>query len=487
MPSLRWPRSQVVALAPRASVWTAALPLVDPASWAGLGCDADAVWGRYRGTAAEPYEVVTHHRALRSRCTCPSSLSPCKHVLALLALWSDEVVPECEADQAPTAVREWCATIRVPGEAEEGSAPDRAGAASAGAERRGATGDSDRAGDAQAGETLDRHHHEPHDAAPSPGPDRLRADRVLRMQGGLDDLLRWIDDAIRSGLARPEFRDPATFEEVAARLVDAQVGGLANRVRRFRPPSATQGHDVLLAELAGWHLLASAGLERDHLPDDLRDTVDLALGWQVRQADVLASPAETDDWVVMGRSDRREDRIDVRRTWLRATGSGRWAVLLSFAAGEGGLDDTYSVGSCWPADLHRYPGRGVTRALVGRVHGAARPAQGGDGVSLDDACRLVGKAVAAEPWIERVPLHVSASVARTADGWALTDPTGSLPLAAEAGRVSSVGVVLACTAEGPVDVTAEWTAEGLVPLTVWADQRAIDIGPTTARSGRGGQ
>ncbi|MEN9823281.1 MAG: hypothetical protein RLZ04_1707, partial [Actinomycetota bacterium] len=72
------------------------MPLAEPASWIGLGCDGTAVWGRFRGTAAEPYDVLAHHRALRSRCTCPSSLRPCKHVLALLALWSDGVVPDCD-------------------------------------------------------------------------------------------------------------------------------------------------------------------------------------------------------------------------------------------------------------------------------------------------------------------------------------------------------------------------------------------------------
>lgn len=492
MPSVRWPRSQVVALAPRASVWTAALPLVDPSSWAGLGCDADAVWGRYRGTAAEPYDVVAHHRALRSRCTCPSSLAPCKHVLALLALWTDEIVVECDADRVPSAIREWCATIRVPGESDTArpagstaAAPDpmaTGSTTSRGAATTGALADDtgpSTAGSTQAADpTADRR-------SDTTGPDHLRPDRVARMLGGLDDLLRWLDDAARSGVARPEYRDPATFEEVAARLVDAQVGGLANRVRRFRPPTGAQGHDALLAEMACWHLVASAGLERDRLPDDHRDTVDLALGWQVRQADVLALPAETDDWIVMGRSDRREDRIDVRRTWVRAEGSGRWAVLLSFAAGEGGLDDTYAVGSCWSADLHRYPGRGVTRALVGRVHSAARPATPPPAGTLAEACRVVSGAVADEPWVERVAVHAAVSVARTPDGWALTDPTGSLPLAPETARIGSVGVLLACSADGPVDVTAEWTPDGLVPLTVWSDGRAIDVGPVTDRSGRG--
>lgn len=466
MPSDRWPRAQVIALASRASTWTAALALVDPSVWLGLGSDDVAVWGRFRGTAAEPYDVVAHHGALRSRCTCPSSLRPCKHVLALLALWSDGIVPDCSDDRVPAAVREWCSTISVPSAVTPASVLSRTG--HDGVEHADVS--------------------EPAAAAPSPepaertGPERLRADRVVRMQGGLDDLLRWIDDAVRAGLARPEYREPATFDALAARLVDAQLGGLANRVRRLRPSSAPDAHDELLAEIALWHLLASAGVERDTLDDDLRDSVDIALGWQVRQADVLSSPAETDDWVVMGRSDRREDRIDVRRTWLRGTTSGRWAVLLSFAATDTGLDDTYAVGACWPADLHRYPGRCATRALVGRVHGPVVDAPGPrPGGSVAEVCRLIGEAVTDEPWAERVPVHVRAGVGRVDGTWYLTDSTGAVPLAPESARVAGVGVLLACAAEGPVDLTAEWTPHGFVPLAVHLADRVVDIGPTSAR------
>ena len=43
----------------------------------------------------------------------------------------------------------------------------------------------------------------------------------------------------------------------------------------------------------------------------LADSVAATIGWQVRQADVLAGVPETDQWVVMGRSDTREDRIEV--------------------------------------------------------------------------------------------------------------------------------------------------------------------------------
>ncbi len=135
----------------------------------------------------------------------------------------------------------------------------------------------------------------------------------------------------------PSYR---TWDELAARLVDAQVGSLANRVRRLAGMvgAAPGWHEALLAELGVLHLLARAGRRVPDLPADLGDGVASAIGWQVRHASVLAGVPDTDVWQVLGRSDRREDRIEVRRIWLRGRQSQRWAMVLSFAAYQQSLD-----------------------------------------------------------------------------------------------------------------------------------------------------
>jgi hypothetical protein len=70
---------------------------------------------------------------------------------------------------------------------------------------------------------------------------------------------------------------------------------------------------------------------------------------------------------------------------------------------------------------------------------------------------------------------VRASVTATSDGWALTDPTGSLPLLAEA--ADGVTALLAASAGHAVDVTVEWTPAGVLPLAVHLADRSVDIGP----------
>ena len=139
---------------------------------------------------------------------------------------------------------------------------------------------------------------------------------------------------MRAGLADPALARYATWDALAARLVDARAGALANRVRRLAGlvGSGPDWHAEVLSELGMLHLIAQAGRRLPSCPARWPMPSPRPRGWQVRQADVLAGVPETDDWSVIGRSDIREDRIEVRRVWLRASASGRWAMLLSFAA-----------------------------------------------------------------------------------------------------------------------------------------------------------
>ena len=100
------------------------------------------------------------------------------------------------------------------------------------------------------------------------------------------------------------------------------------------------------------------------------------------------------------------------------------------------------------------------------------------GSSITAACAQIGRALAAEPWLERYPICVLAAPTRDAGRWLLTDSTGSLPLVEGA----AVATLLACTAGRPTPVMAEWTAAGLVPLTVHLADRAVDIGPVAEAS-----
>jgi len=471
----RWSVEQVEALATSAAAITAARPLATPSRWLGVGADDRAVWGAFHGSGAEPYDTMVDHVAVAVSCSCPSRRTPCKHALALLLMWAHGDV----ADAAPPPqVARWLAgrtgaTHRpdVSTDTSTDTSDEPVGTTTGTTADGGA--DAVPAGSTTTGPAPDT------ESEPAPEPphdrDRARDERVERMHAGLDELDRWLDDRIRTGLADPSLARYATWDQLAARLVDAQAGSLANRIRRLAGVvgASPHWHHDVLAELGLLHLLAQAGRRLGSLPDPLADAVATTVGWQVRRADVLAGVPDTERWVVAGRSDTREDRIEVRRHWLRGAASGRWALVLSFAAYQQSLDTSLEVGTSLHADLHRYPGPAL-RALVGDHHDEPVDGQAPPSVGIVGACSEIGTMLADEPWLDRVPVTVRAAPTTIAgDRWALTDDDGSLPLLPGADLAS----LLAVSAGADVDLTCEWTPHGLVPLTVHLSDRSIDIGP----------
>lgn len=448
--SARWSVEQVVAVAPSPRSVAAAEPVAAESRWSGLGADDRVLWGRCRGSGPEPYETAVDHVDVAWRCTCPSRRQPCKHALALLLLWIRGGVP---TSARPAGLEAWVATR-----------DRRAGAASdAGAESTGGTGEE--GGDDGDGAT-------PTDRGDL---DRSRDDRVARLVEGLVELDRWLEDRMRTGLADPALARYSTWDSLAARLVDARAGALANRVRRLAGlvGASPDWHAEVLAELGMLHLIAEGGRRVGELPGPLADAVATASGWQVRQAEVLAGVPETDDWFVAGRSDTREDRIEVRRVWLRGEAGGRWAMLLSFAAYRQSLDSSFEVGTVVRADLHRYPG-GSLRVLAGARHGEPQPIIGLPALTIAAACDEIGAMVAAEPWLERLPAIVRAAPTVESGRWLLADETGSLTLLGDA---RSLGTVVAASGGAPLVLTVEWTPHGVLPLAVHLPDRSFDVGP----------
>jgi hypothetical protein len=467
----RWTSEQVAAIAPSPRSVAAAEPLTEPGRWSALGADERALWGRCRGSGAEPYDTAVDHVEVAWRCTCPSRRHPCKHALALLLLWVRGGVSE---SARPESVESWIERRDRRADRAGSAAPGSGSASGSDEENRPVPGDAPAAGDEPTGGGDDGAPPDRDDL------DRSRDARVARMMEGLTELDRWLEDRLRTGLADPALARYATWDQLAARLVDARAGSLANRIRRLAGlvGASPDWHAEVLAELGLLHLVAQAGRRLPSLPGPLADAVATTSGWQVRQADVLGGVPDTDEWFVAGRSDTREDRIEVRRLWLWGTQSGNWAMLLSFAAYQQSLDDSFAVGTIVHADLFRYPG-GSLRALAGRRYAAPLPFASSHAVTIVEACDEIGRAVAAEPWLERYPATVRAAPSVLEGRWVITDATGSLPLQ---GDDRALGTLLAASVgDGDggalVDMTIEWTPWGVRLLTVHLADRTLDIGP----------
>lgn len=435
----RWSNEHVLSLAPDQASLKAAGKLSGPAPWTGAGWGAGALWGECRGSGSKPYLPCVDLAGPAYTCTCPSRKFPCKHVLGLLLLWSaGSATVAVEAEQ-PARVAEWLAKRRE-------SAGQRAVR---------------QAGRREAGRD-------------DPAAARRAAQRASRVAAGATELRLRLADGIRHGLA-DHSAGAAGWEEVAARMVDAQAPGLAGRVREL----AHTPQDGLLEEYALLHLLAGAYGRVDELPAPLAATVRTRVGFATAADELLAGPTVRDRWHVLGSRDTADDRLTTRRIWLRGTKTGRPALLLSFGSAGRAPELALPTGRVLEAELAFHPGARPLRAVLGTRHGEPGTASDGPppGIRPAEAVAGYGAAVADDPWLEAWPTVLADVVPVLGpDGWQLTDGRGALPVRRGSAPEQALWRLAALSAGHPLTVFGEYGHQGFAPVTAWsADGRAFGV------------
>jgi hypothetical protein len=435
----QWTLERVHALAPDAVVAQAARGLARPGQWSGVGAAGTLLWGRCQGRGHEPYLVTVDLAGPHLRCTCPSRKQPCKHALALLFLWvrgGGSVGSIGAADEVPDFASDW------------------AGRA---ARARREAGDAARA----AKRTPDRE-----------AQAKRQAEREALMSAGIDDFERWLFDLVRQGFAAARRQPYRFWDAAAARLVDAQLPALAERVRVTGGVIHERADWVahLLGETGRWYLAVRAWRDRERLPGEVVADLRVFLGWHRRTDEVLAGERLHDRWTVCGLHHVIDDpRVTTRRTWLHGEGTHETVVILDFAATGMTLSVSQMLGSVIDATVACYPGSPPRRVLfTGDEHavGGANTIVGATGIAA--ALERSADLMAANPWTGRAPMALSAvtPVADAAGAVVVADATGAaLPVDPLADR----WLLLALSAGRPVDVFGEWDDGRLLALAVGVD------------------
>ena len=418
-----------LALAPDEASAKAARGLAAPGKWPSLGCADTVVWGECKGSGAKPYQVEIELSGPAFKCSCPSRKFPCKHALALLLLRVRDEAAFARGE-APDWVKEWL-------DAREKRAAKQ-----------------------------EEKEHNARPADPEAAAKREAA-RLKRMAAGLDELERWMCDLVRHGLG--QLADSPDWEEgPAARMVDAQLPGMAARLRALHGVTASRSDwtRIVAAQFGQAQLLIDAFRRIDALAPAERQDIRSALGLVPDKDAVLASGERVRDaWLVLGVGYLEEGTLWSRRVWLRGQESGRTALLLDFSHGGKQFEGTFIPGSLAALTLAFYPSASPLRALA-----LEPPVLSGTAsapvVPLRAALEILAKRIAAQPWQWPLPMLVGDGVpTRTDETWHLRTPEGDrLPLAVG----DDDGWQLLAQGGGRgLSVWGEWDGTGLRPLSAW--------------------
>lgn len=430
---------QILALAHDAGAAKAGQSLANRRKWLTLGCSQRAAWGECQGSARAPYHTQIDLAEPAFRCDCPSRKFPCKHGLGLFLLLASELAA-FDQGLPPPWVAEW----------------------------------------------LDRRDQSASQSDPQPAltpvvdPQKKRvaaqaktaAARAAKVAAGVAELGRWLRDLMREGLAGAQSRPYSFWENMAARMVDAQAPGLARMVRALAgvPASGAGWQARMLERLALLHLLLEGYQRIETLPSATQADIRTLIGWAQNQDDLLAAAGLRDRWLILGQRVEDEEHLRVQRTWLWGETHARSALLLAFAAPGQPLDRSLVPGTARDAELVYFSSAYPLRALVQQRYGPPTPINGSPGYAdIPAATAAYSAALATFTWLERFPMPLQAVVpTRIGERWAVRDLAGrTLPLApgfAHGWRL------LALSGGRPLALFGEWNGTTLLPLSAGAGE-----------------
>ncbi len=426
---------KVQRLAPATLVFERARRLVGKGSWQELGRSGTVIWGLCRTSGATSYRVAVDLHQERFFSNSPVARKPDKYILGLLLLfhYDPEALDPPAAEPPPWAV--------------EGL--------------RNARHDPD-----AAARTADRAEQKA----------RSQEKRLTLMTEGAEELQLWLEDAMRQGIASLQAQPDDFWNAIAARMVDAKLGGVSRRLQRLqRLRTAAGWTDLAMETLADLQLLVQALFRLDDLPEPLQREALVQAGMNLRKEEVLQEKAVVDYWLILSQELTEEDQLRARRTWIWGERLRQPALLLDFAWGNQPFEQRWEVGAAFDGAVVYYPLAYPQRALVKDFRLEKRPFTGPRGFpDWEKAFAHYRQALSANPWTYRFPLLLEqVQAVKTTDGLVISDREGRSAPIEDSGNAG--WKLLALTLDGPVSIFGEWSGRTFYPLTAFSGDRLIPL------------
>ncbi len=427
-----WTQEQILSLAPDASSAKNGKSLAVRHKWLSLHYNEQAIWGECQGSGKNPYRTQIDIAEPAFKCSCPSRKFPCKHGLGLFLMFAN-TKDYFHNSTSPDWVKQWLDT-RQHKQAQKQKAASK--------------------------KTVD------------PQAKVKRAEqRYNKVKAGMEDLELWLRDLLRQGLAASQTQSYSFWDTAAARLVDAQAGGVARLIKEMGsiPHTGTAWEERLLSRLGRIYLLLEGFKRLEKLPSPLQADIRSQIGWTQNQEDLLAKSGLEDKWLILGQRIEEQDALKTQRIWLWGTATRKAALILNFAYGKQSLDVSLIPGSCIEAELVFFDSAYPLRAIVKNRHGIPRPIQEIPGYSgIKEMMSVYAQALSCHPWLEQFPVSINGVIPFQQEGkWLIRDAANNqLILMPNFGQGWQL---LAISGGHSIDLFGEWNGEYFLPLSIWAE------------------
>jgi hypothetical protein len=200
-------------------------------------------------------------------------------------------------------------------------------------------------------------------------------------------------------------------------MVDAQMQPIARRLRALGGVPFQKKADwvsLLMDEIGRLYTLTEAHQRIESLPESLAHDVRAALGFNLKQEEVLEQGTGViDQWQILGVQTEQVDQLMERRTWLYGESNQRYGLLLDFAHRSRPFDTHYPLGQSFTGELVYYPSAYPQRAVIKERKSSYAPIPRAK-IKLADSVEAIldtyADALALNPFLQYVPAGLQ-------DGW----------------------------------------------------------------------
>ena len=436
-------------LAPDANTLKYAEWIASPQKWIVAERNDRALWGEIRGSGSQPYQAIVDLNGPAYKCSCPVKRFPCKHALALLLMAADGNTHNFAQNTPPQYVTDWL------------DARDRRSAAKTAPKT------------------------EEQIAKSEASKDKTRTERLDLMREGIVDLQNRLLDMVREGIAVLDYTPTLTresygqyFQDFAARMVDAKIGGLSRRIKSWaslKEKYPEDWYERLLAEMGTLYLFTKAFQKAETLPEALQDEILIQAGMSVKKEDLFIQSGSVDDWLVLGQIETAEENnLTSRRVWLIGCASGKIVMVLDFSFGNIGFPSAWLNGYAYRAEVVYYPAAFALRVAVKTVEQTKPFSQIVGFQSCTQFLEAFSTVAAQNPWIETFPVLLAQVIPVFYEKEFYLVDNDKKQLKITTNKNSEKGWQLMALSGGkPLAVFGEWQGESLTILSLFANGRFI--------------
>lgn len=300
--------------------------------------------------------------------------------------------------------------------------------------------------------------------------------RLATIQAGLTELALWLHDLVRNGLAAARHKPKSYWFNMANRLVDAQAPGVAAELRQLAAISTNDADwaETILRRCGRLYLLIQGFQQFETLSPEIQADLQTAVGWQTRGAALVDGPGIRDHWHILGQETVQTGRRHVQSIWLWGEHSNRAAQISHIAHGQRYKNFSLVTGTVLDARLKFHVGTTPIRAQIIEHFDVVQPEKPPAGyVSLCATAVAFNQALAANPWLNRFPVLITAVPHPHDSHWQLHDESGVNLLLPT--HYKQCWHLLALSGGRPLPIFGLFDGQVFTPLSVWSDGRYLPL------------